>query len=114
MPDKKIKILLIEDEEMLANMYETKFKNEGFDIVKALDGEEGLKKAQEILPDFILLDIIMPKMDGFAVLKVLKENQQTKNIPISMVDMSIFSIQEILGNIGVNEMIVYLYRLLNQ
>jgi len=84
MPDKKIKILLIEDEEMLANMYETKFKNEGFDIVKALDGEEGLKKAQEILPDFILLDIIMPKMDGFAVLKVLKENQQTKNIPIML------------------------------
>ena len=84
MPDKKIKILLVEDEEMLANMYETKFKNEGFDIEKALDGEKGLKKAQEILPDFILLDIIMPKMDGFAVLKVLKENQKTKNIPVML------------------------------
>ena len=58
MPDKKIKILLVEDEEMLANMYETKFKNEGFDIEKALNGEDGLKKAKEMLPDFILLDII--------------------------------------------------------
>ena len=84
MPDKKIKILLVEDEEMLANMYETKFKNEGFDIEKALNGEDGLKKAKEMLPDFILLDIIMPKMDGFAVLKVLKENQKTKNIPVML------------------------------
>ena len=49
MSDQKVKILLIEDEEMLANMYEAKFQNEGFNIVKALDGEEGLNKAKEIL-----------------------------------------------------------------
>ena len=84
MPDKKIKILLVEDEEMLANMYETKFKNEGFDIEKALNGEDGLKKAKEMLPDFILLDIIMPKMDGFAVLKSLKKDEKTKNIPVML------------------------------
>lgn len=78
----KIKILLIEDEEMLANMYEVKFQNEGFDITKALDGEEGLKKAKEIIPDLILLDIIMPKMDGFSVLKALKEDPKTKNAPV--------------------------------
>lgn len=82
MSNEKVKILLIEDEEMLANMYEAKFKNEGFNIEKALDGEEGLNKAKEILPDFILLDIIMPKMDGFAVLKALKEDDSTKNIPV--------------------------------
>ncbi len=84
MPNKKIKILLIEDEEMLANMYEVKFSNEGFDIEKALDGESGLEKAKNILPDFILLDIIMPKMDGFAVLKALKEDVKTKNIPVML------------------------------
>ncbi len=84
MADEKIKILLIEDEEMLANMYETKFQNEGFNIVKALDGEAGLNKAKEFLPDFILLDIIMPKMDGFAVLKALKEDNKTKNIPVML------------------------------
>lgn len=78
----KTKVLLIEDEEMLANMYEVKFKNEGFDITKALDGEDGLKKAKEIIPDLILLDIIMPKMDGFSVLQALKGDAKTKNIPV--------------------------------
>jgi len=84
MPDNKIKILLIEDEEMLANMYEVKFKNEGFDIVKALDGEQGLEIARTIKPDFILLDIIMPKMDGFSVLKELKGNDITKDVPVML------------------------------
>ena len=82
MAGKKIKILLIEDEEMLANMYEVKFNNEGFDIVKALDGAEGLEKSKTINPDFILLDIIMPKMDGFSVLTALKEDPKTKDIPV--------------------------------
>lgn len=82
MADKKTKVLLIEDEEMLANMYEVKFKNEGFDLFKALDGAEGLKLAKTEKPDFILLDIIMPKMDGFSVLKSLKEDPDTQNIPV--------------------------------
>lgn len=80
----KIKILLIEDEEMLANMYEVKFKNEGFELIKALDGAEGLAKAQANKPDFILLDIIMPKMDGFSVLKALKEDENTKDVPVML------------------------------
>jgi DNA-binding response OmpR family regulator len=84
MPDKKIKILLIEDEEMLANMYEVKFKNEGYDLVKAMDGSMGLEMAKTNVPDFILLDIIMPKMDGFSVLKTLKEDAVTKNIPVML------------------------------
>ncbi|PWB38443.1 MAG: response regulator [Parcubacteria group bacterium] len=82
MADKKFKVLLIEDEEMLANMYEVKFKNEGFDLVKALDGAAGLKLAKEEKPDFILLDIIMPKMDGFSVLKTLKEDPEMAKIPV--------------------------------
>lgn len=80
--NKKTRILLIEDEEMLANMYEVKFKNEGFDLEKALDGADGLAKAKANVPDFILLDIIMPKMDGFSVLKSLKEDSVTKNVPV--------------------------------
>lgn len=84
MTDKKIKILLIEDEEMLANMYEVKFKNEGYDLVKAMDGSMGLEMAKSMTPDFILLDIIMPKMDGFSVLKTLKEDAVTKNVPVML------------------------------
>lgn len=76
------KILLIEDEEMLANMYQVKFQNDGFQLVKAANGEEGLTLADKEKPDMILLDVIMPKMDGFTVLKRLKENEGTKNIPV--------------------------------
>ncbi|HLC63843.1 MAG TPA: response regulator [Patescibacteria group bacterium] len=82
MTDKQHSIVLIEDEEMLANMYETKFKTEGYKIRKALDGEKGLKMIEEDLPDLILLDIIMPKLDGFSVLKRIKENAKSKNIPV--------------------------------
>jgi DNA-binding response OmpR family regulator len=82
MSEKQYNVLLIEDEEMLANMYETKFKNEGYQIRKALDGEAGLKMAQEEKPDIILLDIIMPKLDGFSVLKKLKEDAKLKNVPV--------------------------------
>ncbi len=84
MADAQFKILLIEDEEMLANMYEVKFKNEGYDLVKALDGSQGLDLAKTIKPNFILLDIIMPKMDGFSVLKALKEDPTTKDIPVML------------------------------
>lgn len=84
MPDKQLKILLIEDEEMLANMYEVKFKNEGYDLVKAADGAMGLEMAKSMNPNFILLDIIMPKMDGFSVLKSLKEDTATKDIPVML------------------------------
>ena len=84
MADNKIKILLVEDEEMLANMYEVKFKNEGFDLIKALDGAQGLEMAKSTQPNFILLDIIMPKIDGFSVLKSLKEQESTKDIPVMM------------------------------
>jgi len=92
MAEKQSNILLIEDEEVLANMYETKFKNEGFRIRKALDGEAGLKMVAEEKPELILLDIIMPKLDGFSVLKRLKANEATKDIPVVL-----------LTNLGQNE-----------
>ena len=67
---------------MLADMYTTKFTMDGFDAAKAYDGQAGVTKAKEFLPDIILLDIIMPKIDGFAALKMLKEDAATKNIPV--------------------------------
>ena len=79
---KKYKILLIEDEEMLAGMYETKFQNAGYEIKKALDGETGLRMAQEEKPDLILLDIILPKLDGFSVLRKIKEDPKLKSIKV--------------------------------
>lgn len=80
----KIKVLIVEDEEMLVNMYISKFEKEGFDPIKALNGKNGLELADKENPQIILLDVIMPEMDGFMVLKELKSNSKTKNIPVIM------------------------------
>jgi len=79
---KKIKILVIEDDPFLSSMYSTKFELENFDVRAAEDGERGLAVAAEFLPDMILLDILMPKMDGFGVLENLKKTEKLKNIPV--------------------------------
>ena len=63
----KTKILVIEDEEMLSTMYKVKFENEGYDVTVANDGADGIEKAIKEKPDMILLDIIMPKMDGVTL-----------------------------------------------
>lgn len=76
------KLLLIEDDKMLSEMYVTKFSKEGFKIMKAEDGAVGLEMAKKEKPDLILLDIIMPKLDGFAVLKELKKDPGTANTHI--------------------------------
>ncbi|MBI3963486.1 MAG: response regulator [Candidatus Kerfeldbacteria bacterium] len=76
------KILLVEDENMLAEMYVTKFTSEGFAIVRAADGQQGVDMAVREKPDLILLDIILPKLDGFAVLKAVKEHPVTADIPV--------------------------------
>lgn len=77
-----IKIVLVEDDAFLAGMYVAKLNLENFEVHLAPDGEKGLKTAQAELPSIILLDIILPKMSGFDVLKSLKENPATKDIPV--------------------------------
>ncbi len=82
--DKKYNILLVEDDSFLSGMYKKKFELEGFGVWVAEDGEKGLRLAQEKLPDIILLDIMLPKMDGFEVLSEIKKIEQTKKIPVIM------------------------------
>jgi len=82
MEDKKIHLLVVEDDEFLVKMYESGLTKEGFDVTTAGNGEEGLQKAGEIKPDLILLDLIMPKMDGFTCLEKLKEDNAIKRIPV--------------------------------
>lgn len=77
-----IKILLIEDDPFLLSMYSTKFEIEKFIVHLADDGEKGLALANKELPDIILLDILMPKMNGFEVLENLKAKKETKDIPV--------------------------------
>ena len=78
----KSKILLVEDDKMLADMYITKFSKEGLQVMRAEDGAEGLEKAKAEKPDLVLLDIIMPKLDGFAVLKEIKKEPGLENTHI--------------------------------
>lgn len=68
------KILLIDDDPFIVDMYVLKFKEEHFEVETAHDGKEGLKKIKEYNPDVVLLDVVMPAMDGFETLEALKKD----------------------------------------
>lgn len=86
------KVLIIEDEQYLSEMYKMKFESEGYKVVTANNGLVGLEKAQQEMPDVILLDLVMPKMDGYQVLEKLKADEKTKDIKVI-----------VLSNLGQND-----------
>lgn len=101
------KILVIEDEATLQNAMVEVLTQSGYETLSALDGELGFNLATKELPDLILLDIILPKMDGFEVLKGLKANPQTANIPIIILTNlgDVSSVQQAL-ELGANSYLV--------
>jgi DNA-binding response OmpR family regulator len=78
------KILIIEDDKMISSMYETKLKQEGFFVIMADNGAAGLDLAIKEEPAIVLLDVIMPQMDGFMVLQEIRGNPGTKDVPVVM------------------------------
>ena len=76
------KILLVEDNEMNRDMLSRRLQRKGYAVVMAHDGEQGLALAKSECPDLILMDISLPKMDGWQVTKALKSNPETKGIPV--------------------------------
>ncbi len=84
--NKKTKILIIEDEQPLADLLSSKFEKEGYETKNAYDGEDGYKKIKSWKPDLILLDIIMPKMDGYEVME--KMNEENKTTPVIIISNS--------------------------
>lgn len=78
----KRKILIVEDDLVLQKSLVDFLIAEGFEISNASNGEEGVARAKEFGPDLIILDIILPKKDGYEVIRDLKDDQNTKNIPI--------------------------------
>jgi len=76
------KILIVDDEAVLLNLLSSKINSNGFSVIEARDGDEGLQKALSEHPDLILLDIIMPKMDGITMLKKLRLDSWGQNVPV--------------------------------
>jgi DNA-binding response OmpR family regulator len=76
------KILIIEDDRYISKMYQLKLSLDGFDVQLAENGRQGVEKVKDFHPDIILLDILMPELDGFEVLKMVKGDEDTKNIPV--------------------------------
>jgi len=75
-------ILIVEDDGFLVQMYAAKLEMEGFKVVAAIDGEKALRQVKKEVPDLILLDLLLPKKDGFQVLEELKKDSAVKNVPV--------------------------------
>ena len=89
------KILLVDDDMTLHEMYAERLRAEGYNIVSAYDGEEALEKALKEEPDLILLDIMMPKINGIDVMKKLRESDVTAGIPIILLTALVQEISKI-------------------
>lgn len=76
------KVLVVDDEEYIQHILNFSFGAEGYEVITAADGEEGIKIAKTEKPDIIVLDIMMPKMDGYEACKKLKADPSTKAIPV--------------------------------
>jgi CheY-like chemotaxis protein len=104
------KILLVEDDAILVEMYQAKFEIEGHEVRVATNGEECLAVLKEFRPELILLDILMPKLNGFHVLKEIKKQPEMRQIPVILltnlgqaeVDMN----QELAKALGVNDYLI--------
>ena len=75
-------VLIVEDDPFLSEMYATKLAESGFKVELAEDGEKALEKIAEVKPDLVLLDIVLPKMDGFVVLKKMKKDAALKDTKV--------------------------------
>ena len=84
------KVLIVEDDLILIEMYQRKFETEGFEVVTAYNGEEGLEKMKSVHPDIVVLDIMMPKLNGLQMLHMAKADDAIKNIPV-LVLTNVFS-----------------------
>jgi len=106
MEEEKI-VLLVDDDLTLREMYEERLKREGFSIVQATNGEEAIKKAKEKKPAVVLLDIMMPKVNGFDVLKNFRGDSELKEVPIIVLTALIQDVDRAQGKkLGATDYIV--------
>jgi CheY-like chemotaxis protein len=79
---KKPKIMIVEDDSFVMDIYQTKLSQEGYEVLPAENGAEAIKKLEKEIPDLVLLDIIMPYVDGLQVLRKIKADEKLKDIPV--------------------------------
>ncbi|MBE2182032.1 MAG: response regulator transcription factor [Anaerolineae bacterium] len=91
------KILIIEDEETLARTLAEKLRADSFNVVTAFDGEDGLEKIREEHPDLIVLDIMLPKLDGLSLCRIVRRDASTAHIPIIMLTARGSEVDKIVG-----------------
>jgi len=100
------KILVVDDETELLQALTIRLKASGYEVITAQDGQEGLEKARASNPDLIVLDILMPKMDGYEVCRLLKFDEKYKSIPIIMLTAKVQDADRALGEkVGANDYI---------
>ncbi len=90
-------ILIIEDERALVEVLTYNLKKEGFEVQSATDGQDGLRRAQTTLPDLVLLDLMLPVIEGLEVCRVLKSGTRTRDIPLIMLTARSEEVDEIVG-----------------
>lgn len=100
-------ILLVEDDDRLASVYETRLQAEGFKTKRVSNGEDALAVALQVHPDLILLDVMMPKVSGFDVLDILRNTPETTNVKIIMLTaLSQDSDRERAKSLGVDDYLI--------
>jgi phosphate regulon transcriptional regulator PhoB len=91
------KILVVDDEENIVELVKFNLENEGYQVITAYDGEEALKKVEEVHPNLIILDLMLPKLDGFDVCRQIRKDSKLSKIPIIMLSAKGEEIDKILG-----------------
>ena len=91
------KILVVDDEENIVKLVSYNLEQEGYEIIKANDGKEALAKIKQEKPDLMVLDLMLPKVDGFDICRKVRKNDQLKNLPIIILSAKEEEIDKILG-----------------
>jgi DNA-binding response OmpR family regulator len=104
---KKGKVLVVDDEVNITQILEFSIGSEGFEVITAQNGEEAIEKARREQPDLIILDVMMPKIDGYEACRILKANPLTRNIPVVLLTAKGRDIDKRLGmEVGATDYIV--------
>src|SRR5258706_10925377 len=93
----RLRILLIEDTRDLVEVLTVALQREGYDVIAAYDGQEGLRKAQTVLPDLILLDVMLPGMPGTDVIRELRAGERTRDVPVIILSARTEETDQVVG-----------------